>query len=287
VRRALLLAAPLVLAACGSGGAPAPQAFAGAGPDRAADVRVFLPPGYPERAPYPVVYFLHDYFGGDAVLWRHGVFEQLGARMAEGELEPFVVIAPDGDRGYWSDRWDGRRTWESWVTGALRESVEARWAVRRDRAGRAVSGISMGGFGAIKAALRRPDLYAEASSLSGALIPLDPDAVRGYRWLQRRILKGVFGPLDGENVYARNDLRRLVEPPPPAGVERSRLLLRCGREDEYRLAGAAEKFAELARRNGFEVELVLEPGAHDWNYWKSSAVETLAWHGARFAEESR
>ena len=287
MRLATLLAVALWASACATAGAPAPEKFDGAGPGYAGEARVFLPPGYPAAAPYPVVYFLHDYFGGDGILWRQGVLDALAARMAEGALAPFVVVAPGGDRGYWSDAWDGRRTWESWVTGELRASVEARWAVRADRAGRAVSGISMGGFGAVKAALRRPDLFGTASSLSGALIPLDPESVRGYSWIQRRILKGVFGPLDGRNVYLENDLQRLVTLPPVADGERTRLLLRCGREDEYRLDEAAEKFADLARANGFEVELVLEPGEHDWKYWKKSAIETLAWHGARFAEGVR
>jgi S-formylglutathione hydrolase FrmB len=148
------------------------------------------------------------------------------------------------------------------------------------RAGRAVTGISMGGFGALKSALRRPDLWAHASSLSGALIPLDPESVAGYGWLQRRILRRVFGPLDGANVYARDDVRTLARRPAPPDAPP--LLLRSGREDEYRLGEAAERMATLLERSGWTVTLVLEPGAHDWDYWRTSAVETIAWHARQF-----
>lgn len=283
-RRSLFLVVALVaatVAGCASGTAPAPELAAGLAPELAGRYRVLLPPGYPDGGPYPVVYFLHDYFGGSAVLWRKGVAAELERRMAAGELPPFVLVAPEGDRGYWSDAFDGRRLYETWLHDHLVPEIERRYRVIAGREGRAVTGISMGGFGALKSALHRPDLWSHASSLSGALIPLDPESVAGYGWLQRRILRRIFGPLDGANVYARDDPRTLARRPAPANAPP--LLLRAGREDEYRLAEAAERTAALLETSGWSVTLVLEPGAHDWNYWKGSAVETIAWHARQFA----
>lgn len=283
-RQPLLLALAIVattVSGCASGTAPAPELADGLAPEVAGQYRVLLPPGYPDAGPYPVVYFLHDYFGGSAVLWRKGVAAELERRMAAGELPPFVLVAPEGDRGYWSDAFDGRRLYETWLHDQMVPEIERRYRVIPAREGRAVTGISMGGFGALKSALHRPDLWSHASSLSGALIPLDPESVAGYGWLQRRILRRIFGPLDGANVYARDDLRTLARRPAPANAPP--LLLRAGREDEYRLAEAAKRTADLLETSGWSVTLVLEPGAHDWKYWKVSAVETIAWHARRFA----
>lgn len=284
LRLALALAA-VATSGCSSGAAPSPELAAGLAPELEGRYRVLLPPEDPDGGPYPVVYFLHDYFGGSEVLWSKGVAAELERRMAAGELPPFVLVAPAGDRGWWSDSFDGRHRYESWLHEHLLPEIERRYPVIPGRDGRAVTGISMGGFGALKAALRRPDVWSHASSLSGALIPLDLESVLGAPWLQRRTLRRVFGPIEGANVYARNDLRPLARRTPPANAPH--LLLRCGREDEYRLAEAAERMASLLERSGHDVELILEPGAHDWAYWKTSAAETIAWHARRFAPAQR
>lgn len=271
--------------ACASVPPPPATSLAGLGPGAAGRYRVWLPPGYPAAAPYPVLYFLHDYFGDDDVLWQKGVIAGLEAELQSGARGDFVLVAPRGDRGYWSDSYDGRRRYESWVVETLIPEVERRFRVRTDRAGRAVTGISMGGLGAIKMALRRPGLFGRASSLSGALIPLDRESVASYSWLQRRILRRVFGPLEGDNAYAANDVRRLASSAAPA--DPPRLMLRCGLEDEYRLAVAAEKLAGVLEASGWPVEVVLEPGDHDWDYWRRSAVELLLWHAHTFEEGSQ
>lgn len=284
--RPALLGAALAtasLCACASARVPAPEPGLadGLGANRAGSYRVLLPPGYPDGGPYAVVYFLHDFFGGSAILWRKGVAAELERRMAAGELPPFVLVAPAGDRGWWSDTFDGRRRYESWLHDRLLPEIERSYRVIPGREGRAVTGISMGGFGALKSALRRPDLWSHASSLSGALIPLDLESVLGFPWLQRRILRRVFGPIESADaVYFRDDLRTLARRAAPADAPP--LLLRCGREDEYRLAPAAEELAARLERSGWRVTLHLEPGAHDWAYWRTSAVETLAWHAHQF-----
>jgi enterochelin esterase family protein len=247
--------------------------------------RVFLPPGYPGGAPYPTLYFLHDYFGDSGILWKQGVIAVLEKRMSAGELPPMVIVAPEGDTGYWSDYSDGSRNYESWVTGALREEIERRYAVRRDRGGRALTGVSMGGFGAVKAALRRPGLYVAASSLSGALLKLDPASVAGYPFWTRRQLARIFGPMgDAGATYEANDLRHLFAAASRATAPR--LCLRAGTEDKYDLARLAEDLAAFARERGLDVQTVFEPGGHDWRYWRRSAVDLVAWHAAAFSESA-
>src|SRR5687768_10418041 len=111
-------AAGLLLAACDST-APEPirvSAPLGAG---GGEFRVLAPPPSAGAGPFPVVYFLHDLWGSDAILWRQGVAQRVAARVARGEVPPFVLVAPEGDRGFWADSWDGRRRYERWVTAEL------------------------------------------------------------------------------------------------------------------------------------------------------------------------
>jgi len=283
IRVALLAASALAAAGC-SGAVPQPARVGWSDLPGGGEVRVLLPPGYPDGAPYPVLYFLHDYFGTRGVLWRKGVANELEERMRDGRLQPLVVVCPEGDHGYWSDAHGGGASYETFVTGPLIDWVEARFRVRRDRAGRAVSGISMGGLGAVKAALRRPDLYSSASSLSGALIPLDRESVLGYSWIARRQLFRVFGADPVDNSLLENDPVNLLR---SAQVRDLELLLRAGDEHEYRLDEAARKFVELARTRGIEAEFVVEPGKHDWSYWRRSLPGVVEWHARRFEEARR
>ncbi|HEX4956092.1 MAG TPA: alpha/beta hydrolase-fold protein [Thermoanaerobaculia bacterium] len=244
--------------------------------------RVLLPPGYPEAAPYPVLYFLHDFFADSGILWRQGAAREISRRMRAGEMPPAVIVAPDGHKSYFADFYDGRRRYESWVVGSLREAVESRWAVRRDRAGRAVAGISMGGYAAARLALKHPELYQSAGSLSGALIPFEWGLVRTTPWPLRLNLKRIFGRSESANNLQANNLVALLDRDWHTREARPQLLVRCGREDKYDLDDAGEKFTALARKAGLEVELVLEPGTHSWAYWRHSVVDLVAWHARGF-----
>ena len=188
-------AAALPLLACASGAppaihVPAPVSLAGGA------FRVLLPPASAGSGPFPVIYFLHDLWGSDAGLWRHGVAQRLAARMASGEAPPFLLVAPEGHRGFWADSWDGRRRYEQWVMAELPEQVAARWPVRRGPRSRAYVGISMGGAGAVRMGLRHPRETAAVVSISGLLVPLDSAFVRDAKLFMRPTIKRVFGPPD-------------------------------------------------------------------------------------------
>ena len=63
--------------------------------------------------------------------------------------------------------------------------------------------------------------------------------------------------------------------------------MRAGTEDRYRLDEASYLFAMVARDNGVEVELVLEPGGHDWDYWSRTTGEVVAWALRALEERAR
>jgi S-formylglutathione hydrolase FrmB len=235
----------------------------------------------------PVVYFLHDLWGNDAVLWKHGVAQRLLARMASGDLPPFLLVAPEGDRGFWADSWDGGRRYETWVAEQLPRQVEALYPLRPGRSGRAWVGISMGGMGAVRIGLSRARSTGAIASVSGVLLPLDEGFVRDARWPLRPVLRRVFGPGPDHAALRRADayraLGRIGEVPE---AERPPLFIAAGSEDKYRLDDAARLFAGLAREKGLEVELAIAPGGHDWRYWGRSAEESIAWAVRRLAAEA-
>ena len=139
-------------------------------------VEVFLPDGYdadPKRR-WPVTYYLHGAQGDQA---RFAAW--FGDLIGE---HPSIVVAPDGGQfGFYSDWHNGGAggppMYETYFIDQLIPLIDARFRTTADRAGRALIGESMGGYGVMSYAARHPDLFAAAASLSGLLDSEDPAAI--------------------------------------------------------------------------------------------------------------
>ncbi|HKA36795.1 MAG TPA: alpha/beta hydrolase-fold protein [Thermoanaerobaculia bacterium] len=252
-----------------------------------ADVLVLLPPSYarqPQKR-YPVLYFLHDGYGDAKTLLRRGVAASLHARMEDGSLPEFLVVAPGAEGTWFSDFYDGSRRFERFLAEDLPREIAARYRVLEGAPARAVTGISMGGYGAFKLALKHPGLYGSVSSLSGALIPFEQEDLERYNWFARWTLRRVFGADPRKNSLAENDVWKILgglrfEKPPFAAH------LRAGTSDFYGLDGVAAQFGAYLTDHGAPATVVLEPGGHDWDYWRSAMLSIARWHGKLFEYDS-
>ena len=107
------------------------------------------------------------------------------------------------------------------------------------------------------------------------------EAVNRVFFLARRQLHKVFGESETDNTLAENDIWRIVQGwsrgPVPFDV-----LLVGGEEDKYRLDRVALQYAELLNRHGIRAVARVEPGIHDWPYWRVSFLEICRWHAQRF-----
>jgi S-formylglutathione hydrolase FrmB len=263
------------------------ETFAAASLPEPVRALVLTPPSYgrqPGRR-YPVLYFLHDGWGDENSLRRNGVAEDLLQRMADGRLPEFFLVAP-GARGSWfSDSYDGTRLWGQFLSADLVRQVEARYRVISSPAARGITGISMGGYGAVKLALRHPGLYGSVSALSGALIPLSLEDLKRYNAMARWTLKRVFGGSAERNALAENDVWEILRASQFA-TSPFPLYLRGGTDDVYGLGRVGAQFASSALTRGIEASAVLEPGGHDWDYWRRAMIPICQWHGTHFSYDA-
>ena len=180
---------------------------------------VFLPPTYQDgNDTYPVVYFLHGLFN-DHTSWtidRHGdIPALLDGRMAEGELREMVLVFPDGDKSFYTNFHDGSLKYEDFIVEELPRYIEAHYRVKAGRQSRAIAGTSMGGYGALKIAMRHPDRYVAVAAHSPIVFPVDnpldvPVGKRSSRYYQ--YLSGIFltvygDPFDQAYFDANNPLK--------------------------------------------------------------------------------
>jgi len=135
---------------------------------------IYLPPGYTKNdRKYPVVYFLHG-LGDNCSTWLDGeqnVAQIVTILIERGEIQPMILIVPEGEKGFWMNFPDASKLYEDWVVKDLRKYVEKNYRTLNDRGHRAIMGVSMGGFGALKIGFRYPEIYGYICAITPALPP--------------------------------------------------------------------------------------------------------------------
>lgn len=211
---------------------------------------------------HPVLYLLHGLSDDDTVWVRRTSIERYVAPLG------LAVIMPQVHRSYYSDEVHGRRFW-TFLSEELPTLVGDFFPVSRRREETFVAGLSMGGYGAFKWALRHPEKFAAAASLSGAL-----DLVRTQEENNvPDVMDRVFGgrPVAG----TPDDLLWLLGEAATAGADLPALYLACGEQDV--LIDQSRTFLATARRHGIEVTADIGPGEHEWGYWDATVQDVLAW----------
>ncbi len=250
-------------------------------------VLVMTPPSYavsPERR-FPVLYFLHDGGGSEEAFFREGLADALDGGMRDGSIPEMIVVSPRGNGTWFVDApresYGAPSAYATFLTHDLVPFVDAHYRTVAARGGRLAAGISMGGYGALRWALAEPELFSAAGGLSPAIQQMCWPAVQAMPFFIRPALERAFGNDPVRNVLRRNDLYSMLLDDPSLAERAPFLLVRCGTEDKWRLAEITSFFDKYLNAMGVAHEVVLEPGVHDWPYWRKvfpAFVRALSTH---------
>jgi S-formylglutathione hydrolase FrmB len=225
-----------------------------------AQMVVLLPQDAPGGGPFPVFYLLHG-LSDDHTIWSRRTSIE---RYVEGL--PLIVVMPDGGRGFYTDAAEGAAC-ESHVMDDVIGFVERFFPARSDRGGRCIGGLSMGGYGAVKLALKHADRFVSVTAHSGAF-----DVRRLVEEHEgREEFVRIFG---GEPGGGEEDPYALA-----ARVERDltpAIRIDCGTEDF--LIEENRAFHAHLERLGVPHQYEEFPGAHEWGYWDVHVQEALRFH---------
>lgn len=235
--------------------------------------KIILPANYErESRRYPVLYLLHGLNGG---------FSDWESRTNLGhyaEKYKMIIAMPDaGDSWYVNSATNPQDRYEDLIVDDFVPEVESHWRVLRAGHRRAIAGLSMGGYGAIKFALRHPGMFAAAGSISGALDA--PGELSTERPDFAAKLSEVFGPI-GSETRAANDVYNLARQ--VKAVESEYFYIDCGNGD-WALASNRE-FAKVLSERKFRYEYHETPGIHSWQYWDLRLPNLLEAMAKRIAE---
>src|ERR1044071_445511 len=217
---------------------------------------------------YPVLYLLHG-LGGSAADWVSS-----RARLADYAARyPFIIVVPEGKDGWYTDGAAANEKFESYFVEELIPDVDRRFRTVASREGRAVAGLSMGGYGSMKFALKHPELFAFAGSMSGALAVASWTPDQRIPEFVRPSVMRVYGDA-GSSVRLENDVYKLVrELTPERAKALPYLYVDCGTEDF--LITNSRDFTALLIEKKVAHEFRELPGTHSWPYWDRQVQEVL------------
>lgn len=217
--------------------------------------RVLSPTNMRAGQKLPVVYVLHG-GGADFRQWSN---ESDVAHYAELGM---ILVMPQGDSSYYTNSAERPRDrYEDYIVKDLILDVENRLPVAGGRQNRAIIGVSMGGFGAVKLGLRHPDTFAFVGGISSVLdVPQRPFSIK--RISQWRHHRSIFGPWGGQ-TQRDNDPLVLVRSTEPTTAPY--FFFTCGEQEGF--LPSNQQFAALLAHRNFRFEFHTGPGGHDWTQW--------------------
>lgn len=232
---------------------------------------VILPPDY-DASPttrYPVLYLLHGLTG-------HYVDWVTRTNVADyASRYPMIIVTPEGNDSWYTDSAKNEKDkYESYVLKELIPDVQQRYRTIDARYGRAIAGLSMGGFGAIKFGLKSPATFVFAASMSGAFgaAHLTEKEVTSSGWQTSLQL---FGPVGSETRKA-NDIFEIISTLAPNRVSQLPFFyFDCGTEDSSLIVSYNRELATLMLDKKIPHEFRQLPGDHSWGYWDKQVREVL------------
>lgn len=227
--------------------------------------------GGEKRETYRTLWLLHG-LSDDHTIWlRRTSIERYAA------AKNLAVVMPAAGRSFYQDMATGAKHW-TFLTEELPAMCRAWFPLSARREDNFVAGLSMGGYGAMRMALAKPEQYAAGASLSGAL-DLNRrlrDVDKPSSRMNRAELAGIFGEkLNVEGTDA--DLYHMAQVVAMSSGPKPRIFACCGTED--RLLDDNRDFHRHLDSVHLEHTYEESPGQHEWGYWDAQIQRVIAWLG--------
>ena len=227
---------------------------------------ILLPDGYDAASEmrYPVLYLLHG-------AWSNHTEWATRTKLADHAARfPLIIVCPEGENSCYLNGANGER-WEEYIVADLPAHIEATCRTRAERGGRAIAGLSMGGFGAFICGMGHPERYCAIASHSGAFHILTWDGTDDDPQF-----RAVLGPRNSPTRQEYDPQRIIEQAIRTHGADGLPMLaLDCGLTDYPDLLAANRALHRTMTRLGVHHFYREQHGGHDWPYWDREVRFTL------------
>jgi len=253
---------------------------------------VLLPSGYDSATAksthYPVLYFLHGLGENEQTLFKTGGWTLVEDLRQHHEIGDFLIVTPEAKASFYVNSADGKVRYSDFFLEEFMPYIEAKFRVARGSRSRAITGISMGGYGALRFAFAYPEMFSSVSAQSAALFTSSPqelDAVMRSGTPLGRVLGPVFGNPINVAHWKQNDPFVLAKKNRTA-IGKVAIYFNCGREDDYQFEIGADALHRQLNSEGIKHEYHPYPGDHSASYFLAHLGEVLQFHSREFEKET-
>jgi S-formylglutathione hydrolase FrmB len=226
----------------------------------------FLPASFDQdkMRRYPVLYFLHGLGDNEQSLLNFGGWDVVAELRSQGKVGDFVILAPSGGRTFYINSVNGKVRYEDFLLKEFMPQMEKKYRAIGTRATRGITGISMGGYGALRLAFKYPDQFAAVSAQMPALISeLPADVSSGSPGSAAALLGDVFGSPLNREFFTHNTPSYFVRTDSAASLKRMKIYFNVGNNDDYGFEQGAQQLDQLLKARGIPHEFHIYPGRHN------------------------
>jgi S-formylglutathione hydrolase FrmB len=252
---------------------------------------VQLPPDYDtndaKQRLYPLLYFLHGLGQNEQTLFSTGGWSLIEDLRRQHKISDFLIVAPEGGRSFYINSADNSLRYGDFFLQEFIPHIESRYRVRPGRQGRAITGVSMGGYGALRFAFAHPALFSAVSAQSAALITQTPQelgAAGPSNGSLGRLLGSAFGQPINLPHWNQNSVFVLAKKN-ESGLHRLAIYFNCGQRDDFGFEDGAAALHQQLQAEGVRHEYRSYPGDHSLTYFLSHMGEVMEFHSGVFAEQ--
>lgn len=240
---------------------------------RSLTYNVYLPTGYATNVniSYPVMYLLHGNNGhrNDWVV-KGRMQKTIDGLVQEGAIPPAIFIMPDANTNWYVDL---REKMETAFVNDLMPHVEKTYRTIEEREGRVIGGLSMGGYGALRFALKYPEKFQAAALLSPAIYNPEPPADSSARHVKVFAEPNTNGAYS-KTVWQQYNYPSLMDDFLKKGIKVP-MYINSGDDDEFAIEYDATLLYSQLRKAKQPAELRIVNGKHEWQVWESTLGDSL------------
>lgn len=226
----------------------------------------FLPASFDQdkNRKYPVLYYLHGLGDNEQSLLNFGGWDLIEELRRQDKIGDFIVLAPNGGHTFFLNSADGKLRYEDFFMKEFMPEMEKKYRAVSTRSARGITGVSMGGYGALRLAFKYPTQFAAVSAQMPALIAtLPPGFGSASPGSPGAMMSSVFGNPVDRQYFERNNVFTLARTAPLPELKRLKIYFDVGTNDDYGFDQGAEQLHQLLQSRGVPHEWHVYPGRHD------------------------
>ena len=223
---------------------------------------VILPAGYnrQDTIKYPVLYLLHG-VQADHTSWTKVIRKELPDDATKYNM---IIVCPNGENSWYLDSSvNPASQFETYITKELVESIDNKYKTIPSSLARAISGFSMGGYGALRLAILHPGVFGACGSMSGAV---------DFRPFPKvyKLSSQLGGYATNKKRWDENVIINMTNKLKPKTLS---IIIDCGFEDQFLYVNG--QLHQSMLNKGIQHEYIVESGGHDRKYWNKAIVKQL------------